>query len=132
MRVRGARIHALAKTGNKRAIIASHVLGHLDAYLSASQLGITIASILLGWVGERVMTPLVVGPVMRWLNITTPFVAEAISIVFGVGIITFLHVVFGEQAPKQLAISRAEATTLWCSVPLSWFQRDYLSRFSAE
>ena len=123
VRVRGARIHALAKTGDKRAIVASHVLGHLDAYLSASQLGITIASILLGWVGERVMTPLVVGPILRWLNITTPFIAETISIVFGVGIITFLHVVFGEQAPKQLAISRPEGTTLWCGVPLRWFYK---------
>lgn len=123
VRVRGSKIHALARKGGRRAIVATHLLGHLDAYLSASQLGITIASILLGWVGERIMTPLVVGPLLRAMNITTPFLAETISIVFGVGIITFLHVVFGEQAPKQLAIARSVGATLWVAYPLRIFYR---------
>ncbi len=121
VRVRGARVQALARRGGRRARMAEHILAHLDAYLSASQLGITIASILLGWLGERVMTPLVVGPLLRFLNINTPWLAEGLSLFIGVGIITFLHVVFGEQAPKQMAIQRAEAATLWVAYPLQWF-----------
>jgi CBS domain containing-hemolysin-like protein len=121
VRVRGTQIQALARRGSRRARMAQHILNHLDAYLSASQLGITIASILLGWLGEETMTKLVVGPLMGALNVTSPAIVRTTSVVLGTGIIIFLHVVFGEQAPKQFAIQRAEASTLWIAYPLHWF-----------
>ncbi len=101
---------------------ALHVVGHLDAYLSACQLGITIASLALGWIGEPAISHLIVEPTLgRW--IIDPETVRAVS--FGVAffIITALHIVIGELAPKTIAIRNAEATALWVSVPLRAFRK---------
>lgn len=121
VRVRGTRVDALARAGSRRARMSQHILGHLDAYLSAAQLGITIASILLGWVGEQTMRHEIVEPFLRLFHVTDETVLRVVSFLFGTGVIVFLHVVIGEQAPKWMAIQAPEPTTLWIAYPLRWF-----------
>lgn len=120
VKVRDTQLTPLIRKGNRRARVAHHVVRHLDRYLSAAQLGITMASLVLGWVGEPVFSALL-KPVLDALAITSPDVRHTIAFVFGVGALTFLHVTAGEQAPKWLAIQRSLPTALWIAVPLRWF-----------
>lgn len=121
VKVRSTRIDQLAEAGSRRAKMSQNLLDHLDSYLSATQLGITIASILLGAVGEETMRRLVVGPLLGALSITTPWIVRSVSFILGTGVIVFLHVVLGEVAPKSYAIQKSEETTLWIAYPLRWF-----------
>jgi CBS domain containing-hemolysin-like protein len=121
VKVRGTRIQSLARKGSRRARLSQHIIDRLDAYLSATQLGITIASILLGWVGEETVRTVIVGPVLHSLSVTNEVVIRVTSFVFGTGVIVFLHVVLGELAPKNLAIQRPEPTALWVAYPMHWF-----------
>lgn len=103
------------------ARIAENVVGNLDGYLAATQLGITLASLGLGWVGEDVMTKLILSA-MEGLNLKVdPVLAHRIALPAAFSVITVLHIVFGELAPKTLAIRYPTATTLYTSVPLKAF-----------
>ena len=95
---------------------------NLDASLSACQLGITLASLGLGWVGEPVFAALL-KPVMAWLNIESAEARKTIAFVVGFSALTFLHITAGEQAPKWLAIQKPLPTALWVVQPLEWFHR---------
>lgn len=121
IRVRSSRIEQLIEEGNKQAIAAKHVTTHLDEYLSACQLGITITALGLGWLGEPTVEK-ILHPVFEKLQIN-----QSLSLLLSVGIafivITFLHVVVGELAPKTIAIQKAEKVALYCSPPLIWFYR---------
>ncbi|PRZ17331.1 CBS domain containing-hemolysin-like protein [Laceyella sediminis] len=119
VKVRHTRIAQLSEEGHHRAKTAQKILADLDAYLSATQLGITLASLGLGWIGEPYLAHLLT-PALAWLGITKPLI-HVVSFVLAFSIITFLHIVLGEMAPKSLAIRRAEATALWTAKPLHWF-----------
>lgn len=121
VKVRSTTIRSLAEHGNRRAKMAEGILNHLDAYLSATQLGITIASIMLGAIGEKFMTDRVVEPLIGDLPWMTASAKAAVAFFLGTGIIVFLHVVLGELAPKSLAIQRPNGTSLWVAYPLRWF-----------
>ncbi|MCL6459645.1 MAG: hemolysin family protein [Gorillibacterium sp.] len=122
VRVRGSRLTELVASGNARAKTAQHVSSRLDAYLSACQLGITLASLGLGWVGEPAIADMIVRPIM--LAIQAPeYLIHPTSLGIAFAIITFLHIVLGELAPKSIAIFRSEATSLWLSTPLMWFYK---------
>src|SRR5689334_18533586 len=103
VKVRLSQLEALAEERNPRAAKAKAVVGDLDASLSACQLGITLASLGLGWVGERFLAELL-QPFFRVLGISSPAWITSISFFIAFSIITFLHIVLGEQAPKILAI----------------------------
>lgn len=120
VKVRRSKLQSLLEGGSRRAKMADHITAHLDAYLSATQLGITIASILLGAIGEDFMRHRVVEPLFGHLALSEG-VKNTIGFLLGTGIIVFLHVVLGELAPKSLAIQKPVATTLWVSYPLKWF-----------
>ncbi len=121
VKVRQTRITQLISEGNKSARFAQKVTQQLDAYLSACQLGITLASLGLGWVGEPAVAHFV-EPIL--LNLQLPaYLVSPISFAIGFAFITFLHIVFGELAPKSLAIQKAEATSLWLSAPLILFHK---------
>ncbi|MDH4070086.1 MAG: hemolysin family protein [Ignavibacteria bacterium] len=111
VKVRATQIEPLIASGIKRAKIAQHVVAHLDAYLSACQLGITLASLGLGWVGEPLVARLI-EPVLTGIGITQPALIGTISFTIAFSIITFLHIVLGELAPKSLAIRQPQAVTL--------------------
>jgi CBS domain containing-hemolysin-like protein len=116
VKVRATRIEELVRDGNRRAKMARHLIQHLDAYLSATQVGITIASLGLGWVGDHAVGDLV-GRALGRIGVPRAAVAPAIAF----AIITFFHVVAGELAPKSLAIQRAEKTALWTAPFLRLF-----------
>ncbi len=121
VKVRASRIEMKAKTGSGAAILSAHIIAHLDAYLAATQLGITLASLGLGWVGEPVVSKIILG-IMEAFGLTPdPVLAHQIALPTAFAIITVLHIVFGELAPKSIAIQRPEATTLWVAYPLNIF-----------
>ncbi len=120
VKVRATQIESLVKSGVRRARIAQDVVAHLDAYLSATQLGITLASLGLGWIGEPFVAHLIEQP-LAWMGITQPVLISTISFAVAFGIITFLHIVFGELAPKSLAIQQPQRVTLSISTPLHLF-----------
>ncbi|MBN8203002.1 hemolysin family protein [Cytobacillus oceanisediminis] len=121
VKVRVSRIDQLIAEGNKRAIAAKRVVTHLDEYLSACQLGITITALGLGWLGEPTVEKLL-HPVFERFEI-----AESLTHILSFGIafalVTFLHVVVGELAPKTVAIQKAEAVTMAFATPIIWFYR---------
>jgi len=125
VKVRDTQLAPLVARGRRQAKVASYLLPRLDSFLSAAQLGITLASLGLGWIGEPVFSS-ILQPVFGWLEITAPeHAALRHSISFGVGftVITFLHISAGEQAPKWMAIQKPLPTTLWIAYPLLWFYR---------
>lgn len=120
VKVRPTRIAQLAAEGNHKAILARQCIEHIDAYLSVSQLGITLASLGLGWLGEPAVATLVT-PLLSGWGIDSPALVHSISFLVAFGFITFLHVVFGELAPKSLAIQKAETLALLLAAPMRFF-----------
>ncbi len=121
VKVRSSQIELQAKSGSKAAKIAKNITEHLDGYLAATQLGITLSSLALGWVGEAVMTQIVYSG-FSLVNIDIAGnVAKNLGHVFAFSIITVLHIVFGELAPKSIAIQRPVATTMKIAIPLQFF-----------
>jgi CBS domain containing-hemolysin-like protein len=120
VKVRASQLRPLAKTGGWRVKFALRAVDKLDAALSATQLGITLASLGLGWVGEPVIAHRLEPLLARW-GVTDPGTVHSISFAVAFSIITFLHIIFGELAPKSLAIQRAKAVSLWISAPLMFF-----------
>jgi CBS domain containing-hemolysin-like protein len=122
VKIRETQLTPLITKGHGRARIARRVIRHLDASLSACQLGITLASIGLGWIGEPIFSALL-DPLMNWMNVGSAGLRKTIAAVVGMTVITFLHISAGEQAPKWLAIQKPLATSLVVVQPLSWFYR---------
>lgn len=120
VKVRQTQLLPLVARGLRRARMAMHLTRHLDAYLSACQLGITLASLALGWIGEPVFEALL-EPVFNLLNVESEALRNSVAIGVGFGTITFLHIVVGEMAPKSLAIRLALPTSLWIAHPMHWF-----------
>jgi CBS domain containing-hemolysin-like protein len=120
VKMRPSRLQELAAQGQRRAQLALGISHRLDAYLSANQLGITLASLALGWIGEpafaQLLTPLFAG-LGSWSTTT----AHSVVVVASLGAITFLHTVVGELVPKSLAIQRTEPVALWTAAPLRVF-----------
>lgn len=120
VKVRSTQLDALADEGNVAATTARKALRNLDGYLSATQLGITLASIALGMIGEPYVARLI-QPLMWKLGVTSETLISSVSIGIGFGVVTYLHVVLGELMPKSLAIRKSLATTLVISAPLHFF-----------
>ena len=110
VKVRDTRIAELKALGSRRAAVADHIVNHLDAYLSATQLGVTVASMGLGWLGAEAFSD-VFGLAMN------PVVAAILAFV----LVTFITIIFGELVPKSVAIRKAERSTLLVALPLRWF-----------
>nr|WP_201715354.1 hemolysin family protein [Rossellomorea arthrocnemi] len=121
VKVRSSRIDQLVAEGDQTAIAAKRVISHLDEYLSACQLGITITALGLGWLGEPTIETLL-HPVFEHIDLN-PSITSIISFGLAFSVITFLHVVVGELAPKTFAIQKAEEITLLFARPLIWFYR---------
>ena len=122
VKLRDTQLEPLIAKGQRRAKMARHLLNHLDAYLRACQLGITLASLALGFVGHPVFEKLL-NPVYQLSFGGEPLVAaeemrHAISIAVGFIVLTVLHIVVGEVAPKRLAIQQPLAASLWVAYPL--------------
>lgn len=126
VKVRQSRLTQLTNEGNMRAKYALKVNRKLDVYLSATQLGITLASLGLGWTGEPAIADLIVIPLLHQYGVTNETTIHTISYIIAFSLITFLHIVLGELAPKSLAIQKSESVSLWLSLPLLFFYRLFL------
>lgn len=123
VKVRASQIEIKAKSGSQVAKIAKHITLHLDGYLAATQLGITIASLGLGWVGESVMEHIIIN-VMTYFNADPAFIssiAGTAAPIIAFSVITILHIVFGELAPKSIAIQQPVGVTMFIAFPLHVF-----------
>ena len=120
VKVRVARIDQLVKERRPFAQTARWLANRLDESLSACQLGITMASLGLGWVGEPAFAALLESP-LEWLGIDDPQIVHVIGFAAAFSVITGLHLVVGEQFPKIFAIRRPESMLLWCAAPLKFF-----------
>ena len=121
VRVRKSQVEILVDEGRKGAKYTKLVADNVNAYLSACQLGITLASLALGWLGEPAVSALF-EPLFKALNVPEA-ATHGISIVIGFVIITALHIVVGELIPKSLAIFSTERYALFTATPLVWFYR---------
>ena len=119
--VRRSRLEQLAAEGHGAAKVAKDVVGHLDAYIAACQLGITMASLALGWLGEPAFAHLIEPLLERLVGHVAPAAAHGVAIGTSFAIITALHIVIGELAPKGLALQRTERTTLFVARPMQLF-----------
>jgi CBS domain containing-hemolysin-like protein len=122
VKIRDTQLENLVREGHGGAKVARKIIKNLDGVLSACQLGITLASLGLGWVGEPVFSA-ILQPLYNWLNIHSEGVRENISVIVGFSIITFLHIVVGELAPKSWAIQQPLTASLLVSRPLQLFTR---------
>jgi len=120
VKARKTKLELLAEEGSRRARTALFGVHNLDAYLSVCQLGITLASLGLGWLGEPAVAALL-RPVLAFAGITNPAFVSSLSVAVGFTFITFLHVVFGELVPKSISIQKAEATVMFLAVPMRVF-----------
>jgi CBS domain containing-hemolysin-like protein len=120
VKLRHTRVAQLKQQHGWVGVILARVHGKLDAYLSACQLGITLASLGLGWVGEPAFARLLEMPLAA-LGVSDPQVIHTIAFITAFAIISFLHIVVGELAPKSAAIRKPEAVSLWTAVPLYSF-----------
>ncbi|HYC59114.1 MAG TPA: hemolysin family protein [Thermoanaerobaculia bacterium] len=120
VKVRSTQLTELAEEGSARARMARRLTKHLDAYLSATQLGITLASLALGWVGEPAFEH-IIAPVFEQFGGLSEVAARSVSATFAFVVISVLHIVLGELAPKSVAIQKPVGTSLWIAYPLHWF-----------
>jgi CBS domain containing-hemolysin-like protein len=120
VKVRTTQIEPLLKSGGTKVRVAQHIITHLDRYISATQLGITVASLALGWVGEPFVADLL-APLFVLAGVTSRSVVDAGAFAVAFGAITFAHIVLGELAPKSLALRSAQRTALFVSRPLQMF-----------
>ena len=121
VKVRSSQLEMGIKSGNRFSILAREIIMHLDSYLAATQLGITLASLALGWIGEPVVSRVILN-LMHFIGVNVrPEVAEDIALPVAFAMITILHIVFGELAPKSIAIQRSEKTALAIAYPLRFF-----------
>lgn len=121
VKVRGSQLEAKVQAGNKTAILAKNMLTHLDAYLAATQFGITISSLALGWIGEPIVSKILLTILALFDIAVDTEVVRTVALIVAFIIITMLHIVLGELAPKSLAIQRSEQTTLAVAYPLHAF-----------
>lgn len=121
VKIRASQLEQKVQDGNAMAILSKKIVSNLDGYLAATQFGITLASLGLGWIGEPVVSKMLIAG-MELVGITlSPELAHQIALPAAFAIITVLHIVFGELAPKSIAIQRPESTTLFLSYPLHGF-----------
>ena len=120
VKVRSSQLDALIEEGNLRANLVKHVRSHLDAYLSATQMGVTLASLALGWIGEQFLEKMI-EPFFSVAGIHAHAVVTSVSVALAFTGITFLHIVFGELAPKYISIANPLPTALRLVQPLRAF-----------
>ncbi|KTD07758.1 hemolysin family protein [Legionella jamestowniensis] len=120
VKLRQTRVALIQEEYPWRGKLLAKVHQKLDAYLSACQLGITLASLGLGWIGEPAFTRLL-SPAFESLGLVNPTLNEFISFIVAFSLLSFLHIVVGELMPKSLAIRQSEQISIWTAPPLYFF-----------
>lgn len=120
VRIRETQLDMLVAKKNRRARLARHIVRNINSYLSATQLGITMVSLGLGYLGEPVFNAILM-PVFNLIGVASAQWIKPVSFIVGFTVLTFLSVVVGELAPKWLTIQRPLPVALWSAYPLRWF-----------
>lgn len=120
VKIRPTRLQQLANTGSRRAKMLITMTGKLNAYLSTAQLGITLTSLTLGWLGEPTVARFI-RPALASLNVASDATVHTVAVTISLILITMLHTVIGELAPKALAIQQTEPVALWTAIPFRIF-----------
>ncbi len=119
--VRRSRLEELIRAGDRKAMLAARVIQSLSRYISATQLGITLASLGLGWVGEPALARILEGA-FTWLPAgARPVATHSVAAIIAFSLITSLHIIFGELVPKAIALVAPEQTSRWLTPPLVGF-----------
>ena len=121
VKVRASQLEMKVQSGSHFAAVAKRIVSQLDRYLAATQLGITLASLGLGWIGEPVVAKILLNTLSIMGVQMDPELAHRISLPVAFLIITILHIVFGELAPKSIAIQRSQRTVMVIALPLQFF-----------
>lgn len=122
VKVRSTQLTSLIKEGDKRAMVANYIVHHINPFLNTTQVGITLASLGLGWIGEPVFAT-ILEPVMNLFGATNPALLHSTAFVIGFSIITFLHIILGECTPKTVAIFAPLDCALFVARPLKYFYK---------
>lgn len=123
VKVRATRIEHLAKTGNRTARVVQKQTSHLDTYIAATQLGITLASLALGWIGEPSLAHLI-EPLFQWIGgAAAQEITNGVAVAISFALITGGHIILGELVPKAIALQQDEKTALFVARPLWLFAR---------
>ncbi len=122
VKVRLSQLERLEQKGRRSAAIARHIAGHLDAYLSATQLGVTLSSLGLGWIGEPLLADMFRNT-LGLVNFLSEASIHAIAFFVAFGLLTFLHIIFGELGPKYVAIQHPDQAAVLLAYPLQVFYR---------
>jgi CBS domain containing-hemolysin-like protein len=120
VKIRPTRLQQLANQGSRRARLLVRMTKHLNAYLSTAQLGITLASLTLGWLGEPAVAHFL-RPVLADMGLVSEATVHTLAVTISLILITMLHTVIGELAPKALAIQQTEPVALWTAIPFRIF-----------
>ena len=120
VKLRHTRVEEIKRHGNLKGKILAEIHSHLDAYLSACQLGITLASLGLGWIGEPAFAQLL-EPLFSVIGIFSSEIIKVVAFFIAFSFLSFLHIVFGELVPKSIAIRQSERISLWTAIPLYGF-----------
>jgi CBS domain containing-hemolysin-like protein len=118
VKVRATQLHAKVREGDRRAILAHQVISRLDRYLGVTQLGVTLASLGLGWIGEPAITRLFEGAAVAETGHALGQYSHLVVVAIGFFLLTSMHVLFGELVPKLVAIQRSERTALFVATPV--------------
>lgn len=121
VRLRASKVELLARKGHRIAPVLQEMLRNLDFYLSAVQLGVTMASLGLGWVGEPTVARMLEGRLAAWSLPVDDTVVHGASFAIAFFTITFLHIVLGELLPRSIAIQKAETIAIWMALPFKFF-----------
>jgi CBS domain containing-hemolysin-like protein len=120
VRIRETQLDALVARNVRRAKLARHIVRNINSYLSATQLGVTMVSLGLGYLGQPVFRTLL-NPLLAHLGVQSVDWQDSISFAIGFFLLTFLHITVGELAPKRWTIQRPLPVALWAAYPLRWF-----------
>ena len=121
VKVRASQLEMKVRSGNHFATVAKRIVSRLDRYLAATQLGITLASLGLGWIGEPVVAKIILNVIPAIGFQMEPELAHHVALPVAFLIITILHIIFGELAPKSIAIQRSQRTVMVIALPLQFF-----------
>jgi len=120
VKIRETQLDALVVKGHRRAKTARFIIANLNSFLSVTQLGITMASLGLGWAGQPVASALL-SPLLAWLGLESAAAQHSVSFAVGFLVLTFFHITVGELAPKWIAIQNPLPIALWVATPLKTF-----------
>ncbi len=122
VKARRSRIETRVREGHPAAALAKHIIGHIDAYLSATQLGITLTSLGLGWIGEPLLADMIRPPLLL-LPMVGEQTVHVVAFVVSFGLLTYLQITLGELAPRYVALKYPEQSAILLSLPLQLFYR---------